>query len=73
VERAPGGVEVELIDVLDGASDRVVLLLRETLHGARGDVVLRRANVYTVRDGAIVEIWIFEDDQYAVDALIGEE
>jgi hypothetical protein len=28
---------------------------------------IRRANVYRVRDDRIVEIWIFEHDQYAVD------
>jgi uncharacterized protein len=72
LELAPGGVEVDLIDLLEGERDRVALLLRETLHGAAGDLVLRRANVYTVRDGAIVEIWIFEHDQYAIDQLMEE-
>jgi uncharacterized protein len=72
LELSPGGVEVELIDLLKGEGDRVALLLHETLHCARGDRVLRRANVYTVRDGAIVEVWIFEHDQYALDELLGE-
>ena len=72
VERAPGGIEVDVIDVLEGERDRVALLLRETLHGARGELVLRRVNVYTVRDDEIVEVWIFEHDQYAVDELMGE-
>jgi ketosteroid isomerase-like protein len=31
---------------------------------------IERANVCTVRDGAIVEIWIFEADQHAVDELL---
>ena len=70
VERAPHGIEVELLDVLESERERVALLLRETLHSARGDVVLRRANVYRVRDGAIVEVWIFEHDQYSVDELL---
>jgi uncharacterized protein len=70
VERAVGGVEVELIDLLAGEGDRVALLLRERLHGAGGELVLRRANVYTVRDGRIAEIRIFEHDQYAVDAYL---
>ena len=70
VERAVGGVEVELVDLLAGGGDRVALLLRERLRGARGELVLRRANVYTVRDGRISEIRIFEHDQYAVDAYL---
>jgi len=28
--------------------------------------------VYTVRDGAIAEVWILEADQYAVDELKAE-
>ena len=31
---------------------------------------MRRANVYTVRDGRITEVRIFEHDQYAVDAYL---
>jgi uncharacterized protein len=70
LELAEGGVEVELVDLLAGDGDRVALLLRERLHGARGELVLRRANVYTVRDGRIAEIRIFEHDQYALDAYL---
>jgi ketosteroid isomerase-like protein len=69
-ERAVGGIEVELVDLLAGGGDRVALLLRERLRGARGELILRRANVYTVRDGRISEIRIFEHDQYAVDAYL---
>jgi ketosteroid isomerase-like protein len=63
-------VEVDLIDMLVG-DERVALLLRERLGGPDGDVEIRRANVYRVRDGRIVEVWIFEHDQYAVDELLG--
>jgi uncharacterized protein len=70
VERAVGGIDVELVDLLAGGGDRVALLLRERLRGARGELILRRANVYTVRDGRISEIRIFEHDQYAVDAYL---
>jgi hypothetical protein len=45
VERAPEGIEVELMDVLECERDRVAPLLRERLHGAAGDLVLRRADV----------------------------
>jgi ketosteroid isomerase-like protein len=69
--RAHGAeVEVELVDMLV-SDERVALLVRERF--GRGDdaVEIRRANVYTVRDDRIVEIWIFEADQYAVDELFG--
>jgi uncharacterized protein len=63
-------VEVELVGMLS-SDERVMLLVRERF--ARGDgrvVEIERANVYTVRGGAIVEAWIFEGDQYAVDELL---
>jgi ketosteroid isomerase-like protein len=62
-------VEVEVIEMLAGG-DRVALLVRERFHRPDGPVDIHRANVYTVRDGAIVAIAIFEGDQYAVDALL---
>jgi uncharacterized protein len=63
-----GGVELELIDML-ASSERVALLLRERFKRPDGDVEIRRANVYRIRGEEIVEVWIFEADQYAVDAL----
>ena len=62
-----GKIEVELIDLL-ASDDRVALLVRERFLGDEL-VEIRRANVYRVRDDQIVEITIFEADQYAVDAL----
>lgn len=49
-----------------------MLLVRERFARAGRVVDIGRANVYTVRGDAIVEIWIFEDDQYAVDELFDE-
>jgi uncharacterized protein len=60
-------VEVELLDML-ASDERVLLRVRERFAGA-GEI--ERANVYTVRDGQIVEAWIYEGDQYAVDELLG--
>jgi ketosteroid isomerase-like protein len=60
-------VEVELVDML-ASDERVLLLVRERFAGA-GEI--ERANVYTVRGGQIVEAWIYEGDQYAVDELLG--
>lgn len=59
-------VAVEVLDRL--VSDRsVALQLREV--ATRGDEVLdlRRVNVYGVRDGKIVDIDIYEANQYDVD------
>ena len=63
-------VEVELVDLL-ASETRVALIVREVFHTADGPVEIRRCNVYRWEDGQIAEIWIFEADQYAVDALFG--
>ena len=64
-----GEIELELIDMLT-SDQRVALLVRERFHGDGPPVEIRRANVYRVQGGRIVEISIFEGDQYAVDALV---
>lgn len=66
-----GEIELELIDML-ASEERVALLVRERFHGDGEPVEIRRANVYRVRDDAIVEISIYEADQYTVDALMQE-
>ena len=66
-----GEVELELIDTL-ASRERVALLLHERFKRPDGVVDIRRANVYRIVGGRIVEVWIFEADQYAVDALFGE-
>jgi ketosteroid isomerase-like protein len=62
-------VELELIDML-ASDERVALLVRERFYREDGVVHIRRANVYRVQGEQIVEIWIFEADQYAVDELL---
>lgn len=66
-----GGIELEVIDMLFGRG-RVALLVEERFHGDGPPVTIRRTNVYRVHGGQIVEVSIFEGDQYAVDALAGE-
>jgi uncharacterized protein len=66
-----GEIQVELIDMLS-SEERVALLVRERFLGEGEPVEIRRANVYRVAGDAIVEISIFEADQYAVDALMDE-
>jgi uncharacterized protein len=66
-----GGIELELIDMLV-SDERVALLVRERFLGDGSPIEIRRANVYRVQGDAIVEISIFEADQYAVDGLVEE-
>jgi ketosteroid isomerase-like protein len=62
-------VELEVVDTLL-SRERFALIVIERFHTDGGVVEIRRANVYRVRGDEIVEIWIFEGDQYAVDALM---
>jgi len=64
-----GRIELEVIDML-ASEERVALLLRERFHGDGPPVEIRRANVYRVQDGQIVELSIFEADQYLVDEVV---
>jgi uncharacterized protein len=66
-----GGVELELVDMLV-SDERVALIVDERFHRDGGSVQIRRANVYRIRGGEIAEIWIFEADQYVVDALFAD-
>lgn len=63
-------VEVEVLDRLT-SRDRVALLLRETTSRGPERLEIRRVNVYRVRADQIIEIEVFEADQYAVDAFFG--
>jgi ketosteroid isomerase-like protein len=64
------GIQVEVVDALV-SEERFCLIVVERFHRGGETVEIRRANVYRVRGEEIVEIWIFEADQYAVDALMG--
>ena len=64
-------VEVEVVDALTSA-DRFALIVVERFHRGGEIVEIRRANVYRVRGEEIDQIWIFEGDQYEVDALMGD-
>jgi ketosteroid isomerase-like protein len=66
-----GKIELELIDMLV-SDERVALVVRERFHGDGPPVEIRRANVYRIQGDAIVEISIFEADQYTVDELVGD-
>ena len=62
-------IQLELVDMLS-SEKRVMLLVYERFARPSGVVEIRRANVYTVERGQIVEIRIFEADQYTVDELL---
>jgi hypothetical protein len=63
-------VEVEVLDRLI-SGQRVAMVLREAT--VRGDerLQLRRVNLYRVVDGKIVDIDIYEANQYEVDEFFG--
>jgi ketosteroid isomerase-like protein len=61
-------VELEVIDML-ASDERVALLVRERFRLGDGVLDIRRANVYRIRDEQIVEVRIFEADQYEVDEM----
>jgi hypothetical protein len=54
------------------SDERVALIVRERFHRPAGPVEIQRCNVYRVVDERIVEVWIFEQDQYAVDELMAD-
>jgi uncharacterized protein len=64
-------VEVELVDLL-ASEERVALVVRERFRRPEGAVEIRRANLYRVRGDRIVEVWIFEANQYEVDELLAD-
>ena len=63
-------IEVELVDMLV-SDDRVALMVRERFGRDEGTLEIRRVNVYRVAGEKIVEIAIFEGEQYEVDELMG--
>jgi ketosteroid isomerase-like protein len=72
LDRAHGAqVEVELVDML-ASEERVALVVRERFGRPEGAVEIRRANLYRLRGDQIVEVWIFEANQYEVDELFAD-
>jgi ketosteroid isomerase-like protein len=72
LDRAHGAqVEVELVDML-ASGERVALVVRERFGRHDGAVEIHRANLYRLRGDQIVEVWIFEANQYEVDELLAD-
>ena len=64
-----GEIELELVDML-ASDDRVAIIINERFVRAEGVVEIPRANVYRIEDDEIVEIRIYEGNQYGADALL---
>jgi hypothetical protein len=58
-----GSIELELIDML-ASEERVAVLVRERFHGHGPPVEISAGQRLPVRGGLIVEVSIFEADQY---------
>ena len=59
---------VEVDDILEGKKDRVVAFIREIFErDSKGVLDFWRTAVYRVRDDKICEIWVYDDDPYALD------
>jgi hypothetical protein len=54
------------------SEERVGLVVRERFGTPSGTVEIHRANLYRLRGDRIVEIWIFEANQYEVDDLFAD-
>ena len=65
-----GEIELELVDML-ASEDRVALIINERFVRAEGVVEIPRANIYKVKDDEIVEVRVYEGNQYGADALLG--
>lgn len=56
----------------DAGEECVALIVRARFDRDDGVVEIRRCNVYRLRREEIVEVWIFEADQYEVDVLLAD-
>jgi uncharacterized protein len=65
-------VSLDVVDMLT-SEDRFALIVTERFHLDGRTVDIRRANIYRVEGDRIVEVWIFEGDQYEVDRLMSDE
>ena len=64
-----GTIEIDLIEMLAGP-ERVALVLDERFHRESGVVEIRRTNVYRIVSEQIVEVAIYEANQYEADGLM---
>lgn len=67
---AHGNVTTEILDAMTGRHHFALLVRERIVTPDHTTLDIRRCNVYRVHGSQIVEIWIFEADQYAVDAFL---
>lgn len=71
VRATDGSYRIELQDLLAGERYAAVVV-DASCRRAERDLSWRRVALFRVEDGRIAEEWLFEEDQYAVDAHFGE-
>jgi ketosteroid isomerase-like protein len=62
--------EVLGVDDVLASDDRAMAIVRERYErNGKEPLELSRVGIYLIRDGKIAELWVRDDDQYAVDAF----
>lgn len=71
--QADDGVHLAFEEIHDvvGNDDHVVALVKLRFTGPTGEATTRGAFISHVRDGKMTEFWAFNEDQAAVDAVLG--
>lgn len=64
-------LQFEIVEVQDVVAndERAWLLMKVRISGPDASVDLNRVDVYRIVDGRIVELWVYDDDQDAIDEL----
>jgi ketosteroid isomerase-like protein len=62
------GVRVELLEARQAGEDRVVALLQRTTTGGDGDIPPPHGEIFTFRDGKVVDMAVFATAQEALEA-----
>lgn len=72
-QMAEAGIRATLADIHDvvGNDDHVVALVQLSVSGPSGSATGRAVQVYHVRDGKAAEFWGYNEDQAAIDAILG--
>lgn len=70
-EWEPRQLQFEILEVNDIVvnDERAVLIMDVRISGPEKSVDLHRVDVYRIEDGRIVELWVYDHDQYALDEL----
>ena len=64
------GISLDIHDIVAN-DDHAVAMVTSTTSGPGGSTVQRSVQVYHMRDGQATEFWGYNEDQAAVDAVLG--